>query len=160
MIRRGLSCIYSAAFPVNRGILNSVYDSLRSLHVAVGISGGVDSAVAAMLLKQQGHDVFGVFMRNWDEAEERGNQNCSVEQDFKDAAAVCKQLNIPLHEVDFVSKYWNHVFTDFISQCARGLTPNPDLACNRYIKFDALVQHAQSLGADKIATGTLHFLFE
>ena len=215
--------------------------------VAVGISGGVDSAVAAMLLKQQGHEVVGVFMRNWDEGEETGNQNCSVERDLRDAAAVCRQLGIPLHEADFVSKYWTQVgkvgtgftdrvwqravsslgrrawvtssgqqrssrwgwrkgksslaaegalaacggpgmgaaakgvqvctavdtthavaaladghparpavaqvFSEFVSQCARGLTPNPDLACNRHIKFDALLSFAEQLGADAVATG-------
>lgn len=79
----------------------------QRLRVAVGISGGVDSAVAAMLLQRQGHEVVGVFMRNWDESEETGNQNCSVERDARDAAAICRQLGVPLHEADFVSKYWN-----------------------------------------------------
>lgn len=125
----------------------------RPRRVAVGISGGVDSAVAAMLLQQQGHDVVGVFMRNWDESEEMGNQNCSVEQDLRDATAVCRQLSIPLHEADFVSAYWNQVFSEFIAQCSRGLTPNPDLACNRHIKFDALLSFAAQLGADAVATG-------
>jgi hypothetical protein len=121
--------------------------------VAVGISGGVDSAVAALLLQRQGYQVVGVFMRNWDEQEEVGNENCSVERDRRDAAAVCRQLRIPLHEADFVSRYWNSVFTDFVEQCGRGLTPNPDLACNRHIKFDALLEFACKLGADQMATG-------
>ncbi|PRW33801.1 tRNA 2-thiouridine(34) synthase isoform B [Chlorella sorokiniana] len=121
--------------------------------VAVGISGGVDSAVAAMLLQQQGYEVVGVFMRNWDESEETGNQNCSVEKDARDAAAVCRQLGIPLHEADFVSQYWNQVFSEFLAQCGRGLTPNPDLACNRHIKFDALLAFADKLGAELVATG-------
>lgn len=121
--------------------------------IVVGVSGGVDSAVAALLLKQAGHDVVGVFMRNWDEAEETGNRNCSIERDLKDASAVCRQLNIPLHEADFVSQYWNHVFSHFLSECSRGLTPNPDLACNRYIKFGALLEFARSLGAEAVATG-------
>ena len=121
--------------------------------VAVGISGGVDSAVAALLLQQAGHDVVGVFMRNWDEAEEKGNRNCSVEEDLRDASAVCRQLGIPLQEADFVSQYWNEVFSGFIADCERGLTPNPDLACNRHIKFGALLEFAQTLGADVVATG-------
>ena len=125
----------------------------KSLRVAVGVSGGVDSAVAAMLLRQQGHDVVGVFMRNWDEAEETGNRNCSVEKDLADAAAVCRQLGIPLHEANFVAEYWQQVFASFVAQCERGLTPNPDLACNRHIKFDALLRFARGLGVDAVATG-------
>ncbi|KAI3426035.1 hypothetical protein D9Q98_008003 [Chlorella vulgaris] len=121
--------------------------------VAVGISGGVDSAVAALLLQRQGHEVVGVFMRNWDEGEEQGNENCSVEQDLRAAAAVCRQLDIPLHEADFVSAYWTQVFAEFIAQCSRGLTPNPDLACNRHIKFGALLAFAERLGAHTVATG-------
>lgn len=121
--------------------------------VAVGISGGVDSAVAAMVLQHRGYDVVGVFMRNWDEAEEKDNRNCSVERDLSDAAAVCRQLGIPLHEVNFVAQYWQRVFTDFVEQCSRGLTPNPDLACNRHIKFDALLTFARGIGADTVATG-------
>ncbi|GAB4823030.1 hypothetical protein N2152v2_010076 [Parachlorella kessleri] len=125
----------------------------RGQTVAVGVSGGVDSAVAAFLLKERGYDVVGVFMRNWDEGEEVGNQNCSVERDLRDAAAVCRQLGIPLHEADFVNKYWTQVFEDFLAQCSRGLTPNPDLACNRHIKFDALLDFATQLGAPLVATG-------
>ena len=92
-------------------------------------------------------------MRNWDESEEKGNQNCSVEQDLRDAQQVCKHLDIPLHEADFVDQYWNRVFSDFVTQYSRGLTPNPDLECNRSIKFDALLGHAQGLGAEFVATG-------
>lgn len=76
--------------------------------------------------------MFGIFMRNWDEAEETGNQNCSVEQDLRDAKRVCAALKIPLHEADFVDRYWHQVFTPFLQHYAKGLTPNPDLACNRY----------------------------
>ncbi|KAK2079955.1 hypothetical protein QBZ16_002350 [Prototheca wickerhamii] len=114
--------------------------------IAVGISGGVDSAVAALLLQRQGHELLGVFMRNWDEGEETGNRNCSVEEDARAAAGVCRALGIPFREVDFVADYWTRVFEDFLDQFGRGLTPNPDLACNRHIKFDALIRHAAALG--------------
>mmetsp|Transcript_18002 Transcript_18002/g.54183 ORF Transcript_18002/g.54183 Transcript_18002/m.54183 type:complete len:541 (+) Transcript_18002:574-2196(+) len=121
--------------------------------VAAAISGGVDSAVAAKRLLDDGHEVFGVFMRNWDETEELGNQNCSVERDFQDARRVCKQLGISLQEVDFVARYWQQVFQPFLDRYSKGMTPNPDLACNRAIKFDALLQHALGQGADALATG-------
>lgn len=127
--------------------------SPQSRPVAVALSGGVDSAVAALLLKQAGHDVIGIFMRNWDEAEETGNKNCSIEKDFQDAKAVSKQLSFPLYEADFVSQYWNDVFSNFLSECSRGLTPNPDLTCNRFIKFGALIDFAKKLGVDTVATG-------
>ena len=92
-------------------------------------------------------------MRNWDESEEKGNQNCSVEEDHQDAKRVCAHLDIPLYEVDFVDQYWNRVFSHFVTQYSKGLTPNPDLECNRSIKFDALLRHAQGLGAEWVATG-------
>ena len=99
------------------------------------------------------HELFGVFMRNWDESDEIGNQTCSVEEDQQDAKRVCNHLGIPLYEVDFVDQYWTKVFTHFVTQHGRGLTPNPDLECNRSIKFGALLKHAQGLGADRVATG-------
>lgn len=99
------------------------------------------------------HELFGVFMRNWDESEETGNQNCSVEEDHRDAKRVCKHLGIPLYEADFVDQYWTKVFTHFVAKYSKGLTPNPDLECNRSIKFGALLKHAQALGADRVATG-------
>ena len=92
-------------------------------------------------------------MRNWDESEEKGNQNCSVEQDLRDAQHICKHLDIPLHEADFIDQYWNRVFSHFVTQYSKGLTPNPDLECNRSIKFDALLQFAKGLGAETVATG-------
>jgi len=124
--------------------------------IAVCLSGGVDSAVAALLLKQAGYtNLIGIFMRNWDEREETGNiENCSVERDARDAAAVAKKLDIPFTEVDFVSKYWGEVFQDFLHRYSQGLTPNPDLACNRNIKFGALVHYAMmELDVKYIATG-------
>ena len=99
------------------------------------------------------YELFGIFMRNWDESEETGNQNCSVEEDLRDAKRVCSHLGIPLYEADFVEQYWNKVFSHFVAQYSKGLTPNPDLECNRSIKFGALLRHAQSLGADRVATG-------
>lgn len=92
-------------------------------------------------------------MRNWDESEETGNHNCSVEEDHRDAQRVCEHLSIPLYEANFVEQYWNKVFSHFVAQCSKGLTPNPDLECNRSIKFGALLSHAQGLGADRVATG-------
>lgn len=99
------------------------------------------------------YELFGIFMRNWDESEETGNQNCSVEEDLRDAKRVCKYLGIPLYEADFVDQYWHKVFSHFVAQYGKGLTPNPDLECNRSIKFGALLEYAQGLGADRVATG-------
>ncbi len=125
------------------------------------MSGGVDSSVAAILLKQQGYDVIGLFMRNWDSSINNDilgnptlqNDICPQEQDYNDALAVCKKLNIPLHRVDFVKEYWDYVFTYFLEELKKGRTPNPDIMCNKYIKFDMFVKEAIKLGADYIATG-------
>ena len=124
-----------------------------STRVAVGISGGVDSAVAAYLLQKEGYDVTGVFMRNWDESEERGNSNCTIEEDFREAQKVCSSLGIDLLEADFINKYWDRVFTSFVDRIREGSTPNPDLDCNRFIKFSAFVDYASSKGFEKIGTG-------
>jgi len=129
--------------------------------VVVGISGGVDSSVAALLLKKQGYEVIGLFMRNWDSTinnDYLGNPNldndiCPQESDYNDALEVCKKLDIPLHRVDFVKEYWDFVFTYFLDELKKGRTPNPDIMCNRYIKFDLFIEHAKKLGADYIATG-------
>jgi tRNA U34 2-thiouridine synthase MnmA/TrmU len=119
------------------------------------MSGGVDSSVAAWLLKQQGLEVFGVYMHNWDSGDEAGAGQvvCTSEKDFADAKAVAGQLGIPLYEADFVGKYWTLVFEEFLAGLAQGLTPNPDLACNSYIKFGALMEFARAKGADVLATG-------
>ncbi|XP_014358828.2 mitochondrial tRNA-specific 2-thiouridylase 1 [Papilio machaon] len=120
--------------------------------VAVGISGGVDSAVAALLLKRLGYHVEGVFMRNWDHNYEAGF--CSDEKDFEDASFVCRKLDIPLHKVYFIKEYWNEVFTVLLKEYETGLTPNPDILCNRYIKFDSFFEHCRNnLEIDAIATG-------
>ena len=130
-------------------------------NVVVGISGGVDSSVAAYLLKKQGYNVIGLFMRNWDSVinnDYLGNPNlnndiCPQEEDYNDAVKVCEKLNIPLHRVDFVKEYWDNVFTYFLDELNKGRTPNPDVMCNKYIKFDAFIEKAKELGADYIATG-------
>lgn len=127
--------------------------------VVVGISGGVDSAVAAYLLKKEGYDVIGLFMRNWDSSINsennliNNNEICSQEKDYNDAVDVCKKLDIPLFRKDFVKEYWDYVFKYFLSELEAGRTPNPDIMCNKYIKFDLFIKEAKRLGADYIATG-------
>ena len=129
--------------------------------VIVGISGGVDSAVAALLLKQKGYDVEGLFMRNWDSNINNdilGNPNsnlniCPQEQDYNDALELCNKLGIKLHRIDFIKEYWDYVFTYFLEKLKKGYTPNPDLLCNRFIKFDLFIKEAEKLGADYVATG-------
>ncbi|HOP65486.1 MAG TPA: tRNA 2-thiouridine(34) synthase MnmA [Bacilli bacterium] len=129
--------------------------------VVVGLSGGVDSAVAAYLLKKEGYDVIGLFMRNWDSSinnDTLGNPNinnniCPQEQDYNDAQEVANKLGIPLHRVDFIKEYWDDVFTYFLKELKLGRTPNPDLMCNKYIKFDLFVKEALKYKADYIATG-------
>lgn len=119
--------------------------------IAVGISGGVDSSVAAYLLKQQGYDIFGIFMKNWEESFSSGY--CTVEEDLEDARDVCETLGIELHTVNFVKQYHERVFRLFLSEYQAGRTPNPDVLCNREIKFAELAHYAEALGADYLATG-------
>ena len=119
-------------------------------HVVVGLSGGVDSAVSAYLLQQQGYRVSGLYMVNWTEDEEG---YCSAAEDFQDARAVCEELAIPLHRVDFSAAYRERVFERFLADYAAGRTPNPDVLCNREVKFQPFREHALRLGADWIATG-------
>lgn len=130
--------------------------------VILGMSGGVDSSVAAALLLEEGYEVEGLFMRNWDSMVNNdflGNENiskdiCPQEQDYQDALKVAQKLNIKLHRIDFVKEYWNNVFENFISEYKKGRTPNPDILCNKYIKFDAFAKHAfNNLGANFIAMG-------
>ncbi|WP_077621405.1 tRNA 2-thiouridine(34) synthase MnmA [Sediminibacillus massiliensis] len=119
--------------------------------VVVGMSGGVDSSVAALLLKQQGYDVVGIFMKNWDDTDENGV--CTATEDFDDVVRVCNQLEIPYYAVNFEKQYWDKVFTYFLEEYKAGRTPNPDVMCNKEIKFKAFLDHALSLGADYLATG-------
>lgn len=119
--------------------------------VIVGLSGGVDSSVAALLLKQQGHEVVGVFMQNWDA--DQTDPHCTAEQDLSDARAVCDKLNIPFHSVNFAKEYWDNVFQRCLDEFDAGRTPNPDIWCNKEIKFNLFLQHALSMGADAVATG-------
>ena len=129
--------------------------------VILGLSGGVDSSVAAIRLLKEGYEVEGMFMRNWDSATNNdilGNPDllddvCPQERDYQDAKAVADKLNIKLHRIDFIAEYWDYVFTYFIKEYEKGRTPNPDIMCNKYIKFNTFLQKAKELGADFIAMG-------
>jgi tRNA-specific 2-thiouridylase len=119
--------------------------------IVVGLSGGVDSSVAALRLLEAGHEVSGLFMKNWEEDDDR--EYCAALEDLEDARAVSDRLGIPLHTVNFSYEYWERVFTRFLSEYDAGLTPNPDVLCNREIKFKEFLEHAAFLDADAIATG-------
>ena len=129
--------------------------------VVVGMSGGVDSSVAAYILQKQGYEVIGLFMRNWDsftngeynDAPTGASGICPQEEDYNDAKAVCDKLGITLHRKDFVKEYYDYVFKYFLDELEKGRTPNPDIMCNKYIKFDMFKKEAEKLGADFIATG-------
>ena len=126
--------------------------------VVVGMSGGVDSAVSAYLLKKDGYNVIGLFMRNWDSSingEDYHNEGdiCPQEVDYNDAKNVCDMLKIPLYRVDFIKEYWDYVFKYFLDELKKGRTPNPDMLCNKYIKFDLFKKEALKYEADYVATG-------
>lgn len=123
----------------------------KSGKVIVGMSGGVDSSVSAWLLMQQGYVVEGLFMKNWEEDD--GNEYCTAKEDLADAQAVCDRLGIHLHKANFAAEYWDNVFEHFLHEYKAGRTPNPDILCNKEIKFRAFLDYALSLGADFIATG-------
>ena len=134
--------------------------SIRPQRVVVGLSGGVDSAVTAWLLKQQGHEVIGVFMKNWEDDDrpddgsgDANSQYCSSRQDFLDAASVADVIGIEIEHVNFAADYKDRVFAEFLREYQAGRTPNPDVLCNAEIKFKAFLDHAMRLGAEKIATG-------
>lgn len=118
--------------------------------VVVGLSGGVDSSVTAQVLIEQGYQVIGVFMKNWDDTQDR---DCPAAQDAMDARMVADRLGIPFYTVNLVQEYWDHVFTYFLEEHRQNRTPNPDILCNKYIKFAAFVDYADQLGADMVATG-------
>ena len=124
---------------------------LKKQRIVVGLSGGVDSAVSALLLKQQGHEVIGIFMKNWEDDDD--DEYCSTKQDFIDAAAVADVIGIDIEHVNFAADYKDRVFAEFLREYQAGRTPNPDILCNAEIKFKAFLDHALRLGADKIATG-------
>lgn len=119
--------------------------------VIVGMSGGVDSSVSALLLKQQGYRVIGLFMKNWEEADASGQ--CQSAKEYDDVMRVCEQIDIPCYSVNFVKEYWDNVFESFLESFRAGYTPNPDTMCNREIKFKALLDKALELGGDFLATG-------
>ena len=119
--------------------------------VVVGMSGGVVSSVTALVLKQQGYDVVGIFMKNWDDTDEFGM--CTATEDYNDVALVANQIGIPYYSINFEKQYWDKVFTYFLEEYKKGRTPNPDVMCNKEIKFKAFLDYAIELGADYVATG-------
>ena len=126
-------------------------DENKDTSVIVGMSGGVDSSVSAYLLMEQGYQVEGLFMKNWDEDD--NTEYCTAKEDLADAQAVCDKLGIKLHTANFAAEYWDNVFEHFLEEYKAGRTPNPDILCNREIKFKAFLDYAKVLGADYIATG-------
>ncbi len=134
----------------NRNDGDSMTDNSKT-RVVVGMSGGVDSSVTALLLKEQGYDVVGIFMKNWDDTDDNGV--CTATEDYKDVAKVANQIGIPYYSVNFEKEYWDRVFEYFLEEYRRGRTPNPDVMCNKEIKFKAFLDYALQLGADYVATG-------
>ena len=126
------------------------------MRIVVGVSGGVDSSVAAYLLKEQGHDVIGLFMVNWQEKD----GSCTAEEDYEDVKRVCNKIGIPYFSVNYSKEYYDRVFSYFLDEYQKGRTPNPDVLCNREVKFGPFLEQAKKLGADKIATGHYAKKFE
>ncbi|MFA8440003.1 tRNA 2-thiouridine(34) synthase MnmA [Bacillaceae bacterium YX66] len=124
---------------------------LAKERVVVGMSGGVDSSVAALRLKEMGYEVIGIFMKNWDDTDENGV--CTATEDYNDVIKVCNQIGIPYFAVNFEKLYWDKVFAYFLEEYEAGRTPNPDVMCNKEIKFKAFLEHAFNVGADYVATG-------
>ncbi|MEN9901060.1 MAG: tRNA (5-methylaminomethyl-2-thiouridylate)-methyltransferase, partial [Pseudomonadota bacterium] len=124
---------------------------MKHHRIVVGLSGGVDSAVTAHLLKKQGHEVVGIFMKNWEDDD--SDEYCSARQDWLDVVSVADLIGIDVEAVNFAAEYRERVFAEFLREYAAGRTPNPDVLCNAEIKFKAFLDHAMSLGADAIATG-------
>ncbi len=127
------------------------YNQNAAKTVIVGMSGGVDSSVVALVTKLQGYKVVGLFMKNWDETNPDGS--CPADHDYQDVIKVCEKLDIPYYSVNFVKEYWDGVFQEFLNDYRQGYTPNPDILCNREIKFKVFYQRARLLGADYLATG-------
>ncbi len=132
-------------------VKNMIAKKTNKEKIIVGLSGGVDSSVAALLLLKAGYEVEGLFMKNWEEDDH--NNNCGVAKDLADANCVARQLNIKIHHVNFATEYWDEVFSNFLLEHKKGYTPNPDVLCNEKIKFEVFLKYALSLGASKIATG-------
>ena len=120
----------------------------KKQRIIVGMSGGVDSSVAALLLLKQGYHVEGLFMKNWEETDDVAY--CTAQQDLEDALQVCDDLEIPLHQINFAREYWDRVFEHFLNEYKVGRTPNPDVLCNKEIKFSAFLNYAIKLGAEKL----------
>lgn len=127
------------------------HKSPKETTVIVGMSGGVDSSVAALMLKEQGYNVIGVFMKNWSKKDDYGI--CTSTEDYNDVISVCNQIGIPYYTVNFEKEYWDNVFEYFLDEYKKGRTPNPDVMCNKQIKFKAFLNYAMKLGADYLATG-------
>ncbi len=123
--------------------------SNKDIRVVVGMSGGVDSSVTAHVLKEQGYDVIGIFMKNWDDTDENGV--CTATEDYNDVIEVCNQIGIPYYAVNFEKEYWDKVFTYFLDEYKKGRTPNPDVMCNKEIKFKAFLDHAMAMERQKIS---------
>lgn len=132
-------------------MVSSYMQDNSKTRVVVGMSGGVDSSVVAYLLKQQGYDVVGVFMKNWDDKNDSGV--CTATEDYQDVAKVADQIGIPYYSVNFEKEYWDGVFTYFLDEYKKGRTPNPDVMCNKEVKFKAFLDYAMQLDADYIAMG-------
>lgn len=135
----------------SNSVTNDPSTDPSAIRVMVGMSGGVDSSVTALLLLQQGYQVEGLFMKNWDEDD--NTEYCTAKADLADAQAVCDRLGIQLHTANFAAEYWDNVFEYFLAEYQAGRTPNPDILCNREIKFKVFLDYARLLGADLIATG-------
>src|SRR6202007_744521 len=138
---RGLAAAREGPVSYNR--------SMCAMRVVVGLSGGVDSAVTAYLLKRQGHEVVGIFMKNWEDDDD--DEYCSTRQDFLDAASVADVLDIEIEHVNFAAEYKDRVFAEFLREHRAGRTPNPDVLCNAEIKFKAFLDHAMRLGGQRAA---------
>ena len=145
------SIAVSESFTPHRPLTLADIENPSAKHVIVGMSGGVDSSVSAVLLQQAGFKVEGLFMKNWEEDD--GTEYCTAMDDLADAQAVCDKIGIKLHTANFAMEYWDRVFEHFLAEYKAGRTPNPDILCNKEIKFKAFLDYALTLGADYIATG-------